>query len=129
MKRPYCDDKKVNVYINLLEAKLKRYDDEKERAALLVAVLKQISEITEFLYAEKAAEKIEGSIIINEDIVDLLKDISKITDQAEKLKKDLDGDLIERAESQLKQGSSKKGDYSPEEMAEKMRKIKSSGDK
>lgn len=113
--------------MNLLEAKLKRYEAEKEKAELYVVVKKQISEITEFLNSEKAAVNIDGQIIINEDIIDLLKDISKITDQLEKLKKDLDGDLIERAEKALRSGESKKGDYSPEDMAEKMRKMKQDG--
>ena len=129
MKRPDIFDKKVEIYVRLLEAKLERYAVEKEKAALFVVVKKQISEITDYLKTEKAAEKKGNVSIINEDVFDVLKELPKLTDSLDKLGQNLDKDLIEKAEAAMKQGVSKKGERSPEDMAEKMRRLKSEREK
>ncbi len=127
MKKPFISDRNVQIYVSYLEAKLEKYNHETEKAELFLALKKQIGEITEVLYVEKAVIRkkgVEGGLIINESIIDISKDITKITKQMDELQRDLDEELLEKVERSLKSRSSIKGEYSPEDFAERYRKLK-----
>lgn len=127
MKRPFIADRSVQIYVSFLEAKLEKYNHETQKAELFLALRKQLGEITEVLYQEKAIIRKkgeQGGLIINESIIDISKDITKITKQMDELQRDLDQDLLEKVEQSLKSRSSIKGEHSPEDFAERYRKLK-----
>ena len=129
MKKPLITDRSIQIYVSFLEAKLEKYNHETEKAELFLALKKQLGEITEVLYEEKAVLRKggeDGGLIINESIIDISKDITKITKQMDELRADLDSEILEKVEKSLKSRSSIKGEHSPEDFAERAYKKKKS---
>jgi len=129
MKEPHIADRKVAIYVTYLKSKIEKYNHEREKAELFLALKSQIEQITEAIIHEKVVEKVAESYLINHEILDLSKDVTKITKQMDELKKDLDEEIIEKAKQSLQNKTSIKGDYSPEDLAEKFRNMKTQNGK
>lgn len=125
MKRPHIGDRTVKIYVDYLEAKADKYKHEKEKAELYLALKKEVEGITKAIINQPAVEENKnGKYVVNKDMLDLIKDVTKITKQLDELKEGLDKDVLKKAEQSMQLKTSIKGKHSPEEMADKFRKSK-----
>lgn len=125
MKKPFITDRKIEIYVSYLEAKLKKYEFEPVKAELYLTLKKKLIEITDIFNQEKIVYKLDsGEYYINEELLKLAESAPKLTKQIDELKKDLEHEILEKAEKALLDKISIKGEHSPEDLAEKYRKMK-----
>ena len=127
MKRPKTlikTPKEVQVYVIYLESLLEKYNHEKEKAESYIVLKKQLGEINTVVYAEKSVTTKNGDMIVNDDVISVTKDITRIIDQMDQLKGGIEKEALEKAEKSLKTRTSIKGDHAPENYAERALQLK-----